>query len=409
MDDVRLRPIPYPYHAALAICSDLDETPDRHVYWEIASFLNTNKVTSMGPGVGLEVGNTIYFDMSPDQFAYWNTDDAGREMVRTLIRSGHVDCLHSYGDLATTRAHAARALDELDRHDCRLEVWVDHAVAPTNFGADIMNGHGDVPGAPAYHADLSCAFGVKYVWRGRITSVVGQGVPRSVGGIADRRNIVGSGRTVAKECVKGTLARLGNRKYAMHGPNEVLRRTRLRDGREVHEFMRANPYWGGVEHSATSAGLADVMTDRFLKRLVERGGVCILYTHLGKIKDHERPFGLPAQDALRRLAEYQQGGSILVTTTHRLLEFRRAVTEADWTVRYEDDGALSIDLRLDSLPDQRAAVSAIDGLTWYVGDSAAVRLIVNGRKIEDLRINPPDQTGRASVSVPWPRLEFPSL
>ena len=39
----------------------------------------------------------FYFDMPPDQFAYWNTDDAGREMVRALIRSGHIDCFHSFG------------------------------------------------------------------------------------------------------------------------------------------------------------------------------------------------------------------------------------------------------------------------------------------------------------------------
>ena len=115
----------------------------------------------MGPGVGLEVGNSIYFDMPPDQFAYWNTDDAGREMVRALIRSGHIDCLHSYGDLATTRQHAARALDELDRHGCRLEVWVDHGTAVTNFGSDIMRGHGDEVGHEAYHADLTTRYGIK--------------------------------------------------------------------------------------------------------------------------------------------------------------------------------------------------------------------------------------------------------
>jgi hypothetical protein len=109
----------------LAICSDLDETPDRHVFWEIARYLNSSDATPMGPGVGLEVGNSIYFDMAPDQFAYWNTDDRGRAMVQELVRSGHIDCIHSFGDLATTRAHAARALEELQRHGCRLEVWVD--------------------------------------------------------------------------------------------------------------------------------------------------------------------------------------------------------------------------------------------------------------------------------------------
>jgi hypothetical protein len=149
---VQLRAVPYPYRAILAICSDLDETPDRHVYWEIMRFLNTTDQTAMGPGVGLEVGNTIYFDMPPDQFAYWNTDDAGRQMVRTLIKSGHIDCLHSYGDLATTREHAGKALDELTRHDCKLQVWIDHGRAATNLDPDIMHGHGDEVGHPAYHA-----------------------------------------------------------------------------------------------------------------------------------------------------------------------------------------------------------------------------------------------------------------
>ena len=124
----------------LAICSDLDETPDPGVYWQTMRFLNTTEATPMGPGVGLEVGNSIYFDMPPGQLAYWNTDDAGRAMLRTLLRSGHIDCLHSFGDLAATRRHAGRALDELARHDCRVAVWVDHAVAPSNLGSDIDTG-----------------------------------------------------------------------------------------------------------------------------------------------------------------------------------------------------------------------------------------------------------------------------
>jgi len=40
--------MPYPYRGMLAICSDLDETPDRNVYWEIMRFLNTTEKTAMG-------------------------------------------------------------------------------------------------------------------------------------------------------------------------------------------------------------------------------------------------------------------------------------------------------------------------------------------------------------------------
>lgn len=44
---IKLRQMPYPYRGMLAICSDLDETPDRSVYWEIMRFLNTTEKTAM--------------------------------------------------------------------------------------------------------------------------------------------------------------------------------------------------------------------------------------------------------------------------------------------------------------------------------------------------------------------------
>ena len=172
-------------------------------------FLNTTASTGCGAGVGIEVGNTIYFDMPSDQFSYWNTDDAGRARVRALIQSGHVDCLHSFGDLASTRAHAARALDDLERHGCRLRVWIDHAVAPSNFGEDVMRGAGDVEGSSAYHADLTSAFGIEYVWRGRVTSVIGQNRSRRLSGIASPRHPLSSGVTILKESAKGRLRASG--------------------------------------------------------------------------------------------------------------------------------------------------------------------------------------------------------
>jgi hypothetical protein len=227
---VSLRPFPFPYRAALAICSDLDETPSAVAYLETARFLNTTEPTALGTGVGLEAGNTIYFDMPAGQFSYWNADDRGRGEVRALIRSGHVDCLHSFGDLATTRAHAGRALDELARHDCALGVWVDHGVAVSNFGADIMQGQGDVVGSAAYHADLTMDFGIQYVWRGRVTSVIGQNVPRRLAAIASRAHPVASAVTVLKESAKGALARLGSAKYRAHGSNDLAWSSQLRSG-----------------------------------------------------------------------------------------------------------------------------------------------------------------------------------
>lgn len=400
MTSISLRPHPYPYRAALAICSDLDETPDRQAYEQTVRYLNGRGPTAMGTGLGLEVGNTIYFDMPPDQFAYWNTDDAGREMLRALIRSGHVDCFHSFGDLATTRAHAGRALDELARHGCRVQVWIDHATAPTNFGADIMCGQGDVVGSPAYHADLTCGFGVEYVWCGRVTSVVGQDVRRSLAGIARADHAWVSGRTLAKEALKGMLGRAGG-KYAMHAPNAVLRRARLRDGREVREFLRCNPDWRAVDRGETSDGLAEVLVPEMLDRLVTRGGTCILYTHLGKTRQRDRPFGPATCAALERLAEAERAGRLLVTTTRRLLGQRRAARDVVWTTSVDEADVVRIDLSWDGPP------SDLDGLTFYVPDAARARVCVNGAPAARVDANPPDHTGRPSVSLPWARLTFP--
>jgi hypothetical protein len=312
---------PEPPPALLAICSDLDETPDAETYFELMRFLNTTEETSMGPGVGLEVGNTIYFDMAPGQFSYWNTTEENREKIRALIRSGHIDCLHSYGDLATTRAHAARALEELQKHGCQLRVWIDHAQAVTNLGADIMQGHGDEPGHPAYHADLTLQYGIQYVWRGRVTSVIGQDRPFSLRGIADWRHPVASVKTLAKESVKQVFARSGHPKYALQSGNRLLKPVTLRDGRQTMEFLRSDPFYGGISRVDRGDAIHEVLTPRFLDRLAGRGGNCILYTHLGKLErgPHRRTFRPEVAQAFQLLAVYQSQGRIQTLTTARLL------------------------------------------------------------------------------------------
>ncbi len=408
-DPVALRRLPYPYQAMLAICSDLDETPGRTEYLETARYLNTEDSTRLGPGLGLEVGNTIYFDMPPDQFAYWNTDDAGRSMVRALARSGHIDCLHSFGDLGTTRAHAARALDELERHGCRLGVWIDHGAVRSNFGQDIMRGTGDVPGSESYHADLTCAYGVEFVWRGRATSVIGQETRRRLGGIFNWKHALVSMRTLGKEHIKGMAGRAGSTKYAPHAKNDVLWPVTLRSGHAVTEFFRSNPSWGGISHNDMGRGIGEVLTDAMLNRLVAREGTMILYTHLGKTRSGDGLLPHDARRGLARLSRFHRGGLILVSTTRRVLGYCRAVRDLALSTTKED-GRLTVHVRLNprgvSSP---AGAGDLDGVTIYVPDPARTRLVVNDRDAAGVRQNPPDRTGRGSVSIPWTTLEFPEV
>ena len=275
-DSVRLRPLPYPYQSMVAICSDLDETPDFQSYFELSRFLNSGEETSLGIGLGLEVGNTIYFDMAKSEFAYWNLVEKDRATIRALIRSGHIDCFHSFGDLAATREHATRALQELESHDCQLRVWIDHAVAPTNIGADIMEGSGDVPGADAYHADITQRHGVQYVWLGRVTSVTGQNVRRRLDGLLSLSDPVRTGRTYLVELLKGWIGRVPGSKYAMHTANRLLHDVTLRDGSSIKEFIRSEPYAGGLSVADRGDSIGKVITDKMLDRLEHKQGISIV-------------------------------------------------------------------------------------------------------------------------------------
>lgn len=393
---LKIRRIPYPYRAMLAICSDLDETPSQEAYFEIIKYLNSTELTFMGRGLGLESGNSIYFDMPKNQFSYWNADETGRGKIRTLIKSGHIDCLHSYGDLANTRAHAERALTELDKYDCKLKVWVDHGTAPSNFGPDIMRGKGDIQASRVYHADITTSYGIKYVWLGRVTSITGQDVNHLFKSILNKKHPAKSSVTFMKELLKVALAKAGNKKYSMHRNNKVMEEKTLRSGQRVYEFIRSNPHWEGVSHGDRPDGLPDVLNESVLSRLVEREGVCILYTHLGKC-DRKKIFNNETIKVLSALCEYVSEKKILVTTTRRLLDYCTAIR--DMKVK---TGITGERCRIEIDCDKK-----MDGVSLYVEDPERTDILLNGRRVNDLSFNAMDHVDKRSISFKWNNLQYP--
>ena len=286
---------------------------------------------------------------------------------------------------------------------------MDHGIAPTNFGSDIMQGHGDEPGHEAYHADLTCDYGIKYIWRGRVTSITGQDVPASLSGIWNIRHPLASGQTLLKEVTKRKLARLGNEKYSMHQPNKILRKTSLRYGREVYEFMRCNPHWGGISSCDQGRHIAKVLTKDMLNNLMSRSGMCVLYTHLGKIDNSNMPFNQKAVEAFRLLAEKSKR-EVFVTTAKRLLCYNRAVCEIDF-IGTQVGNTLCINIETSGNKNSIFKISEEDlaGMTFYVRNLNNIRMKINGKEIKILQKNPPDETGRQSVSLSWPELEFPEI
>ena len=400
---VSLRKYPYPYRAMLAICSDLDETPNKDIYFETARYLNTTEETSLGKGVGLEVGNTIYFDMPDHNFSYTNTDDDGRQKIHQLIDSGHIDCLHSFGDFVSDRALIEKHWNDIQSGQRKLEVWVDHAQAPTNLDNDIMQGQGAEIGKPAYHCDLTVQSGLlPFIWKGRVTSCVAQNAKRSYRALFNKQQIKASLKTMSLEFIKGWLARFGNIKYAMHKDNKVLRKSTLVDGTNINEFMRCNPAWGGVSYFDQARGIHNVLTKKVLDTLVDKEGCSILYSHLGKVHSVTEPFTDETRQAFELLADFQSDHKILTTTTRRLLGYNRTYDELSFTVKRIGEQThiyLSTEYSGEDL----------NGLTWYVEQPEKVSLYVNERLFIGLIINLPDINNRSSVSIPWTLLTFPDV
>lgn len=400
---VVLRKYPYPYQAMMAICSDLDETPNKDVYFETARYLNTTEETLLGKGVGLEVGNTIYFDMPEAQFSYTNTDADGRNKIHQLINSGHIDCLHSFGDHVGKREQIVQYWQLLQQGTRKIEVWVDHAQAPTNIDPDIMQGQGAITTSPAYHTDLTVQSGaLPFIWKGRVTSLVAQNSRRHYGSLLNRQQLIKSSKTILLEFIKAWLARLGDSKYAMHKTNRLLRKTELVDGTPVLEFMRCNPSWAGVSVFDSTRGIHQVLTQAVLTTLVKNQGCSVFYSHLGKVFSAEQPFQDHTRAAFELLAKFQRNEQILVASTRRLLGYNRTVEELVFTTKTLNNETHIYVATTYSGED-------LHGLTWYVEQPQQVRLYINNQAHTELQLNPPDVTGLASVSIAWSALVYPKI
>lgn len=402
---VTLRKFPYPYRAAITICSDIDNTETLDEFLEIQKFLNTKEMTSMGEGVGLEIGNSFLFYEPPDSISYFNGGAEVARTIRSFIQSGYIDVMHSYGKKSDfTREDAIRSLAELKKNNCKIDVWVDHDKSISNLGDDVTFGLGDHPDSKAYHADLTIRYGIRFAWLGRVTMISGQGVPitmRTFTSIFDASHPIESFVNVSKEFGKNVIAVYGNRKYAMHENNDLVKITELDDGQKVYEFIRFDDYWEGVSRGGNNKRLAYVISPKTLTRLEEVGGYMIVYTHLGMNSDCTQYICIETQKALRILAKEFEEGNIYVTTTSKLLNYYVNHKYLDWSY---DNGSGSIAIYIRGVKDPIfgfyvPTVQDLEGVTFFVPDKNKATIYLNNKRIENVRKNPPDCTARESITI----------
>lgn len=396
---VQVRRVPYPYRAMMAIANDVDEAT-----WAdfvlLHDFMNTNRDTALGRGLQLEISDSFFFyaTSSPAKaptFSYFEGCNAGKpapwaEAMDRLIEAAYLDSLHTWGDFSRTggftRKLALGAAEVLRRHDRAVRVWINHGDA---CNEQLVGRLGwDDPASAHGHSDIAIDCGLRYFWTGAITSIVGQdGSDSWMNRLSPERLYEDGLRPLRKVIVRQT--------GLVHFFGNHLMRPATVRGRDVRVFQRYG-YW----NKPTAMDLVDVLAPSVLDRLEARGGFMALYTHLFR-----RPRTVPLAGVnwspLAELARRHHTGRIQVTTISRLLTYVDTATMLQWTVRHAA-GTDQIQIT------QPVSPEALQGITFYVPDPRRAVLLMGDEKVRTVA-NPPDHTGRASVSVPWRPLRYPDV
>lgn len=412
---ISLRPFPYPYRAALAVCSDIDLTKTVDEFLEIQRFLNTKQQTSMGEGVGLEIGNSFYFYDDDGEVSYFTHEPRVQPVIINLIRAGYLDCLHSYGDRANSREQIEQALDVLYENDCKVDVWVNHYGSRSNISQkfEYFFGEcaGDQPSSDVYHTDLTLKYGIRFAWVGATTRIVGQSADRvpSVARLFDYHYPVRSTLNAAKEWRKKLMGIRGDERFVMHHENSLVQPLTLRDGQTVYEFMRYCNHPISVSLGATSHGLSYAISKQALEQLKAVEGYMIVYSHLGKNKEFSQVIAPDTVTALRHLECEYLDGNIQVMTTSRLLNYYHAHEYLVWTVSQDEQHTR---IMIECLDDpvfgrQHPSAEQLQGITFYVSDSSTTDIYLQGIKLKNIQRNPADHSGSQSITIPFTHLHFP--
>ncbi len=407
MNSLSLRKFPYPYKAAFAIANDIDNTPSLEIFLEVMKFLNTDSMTLLGRGLDLEVGSSFWFfnATSTSQLSYYKGKSAIRtdfaDCCRTLWKSGHLDTLHTYGNFdegGFRRQFAEQSINELEKYGAGIKVWINHGNKNNsqNLGRFEFQ-EGANPGCLAYHFDLLELYGIRFIWSGRMTHVIGQNAES----------------TYNVRLTNFAQKLLSKTKYRnLRAPffdfeNRLLMKATLQDASEVWDFVRfVNAF--GIEQAQDVHGLIKNTHPSIIKRLILNSGYLVLYTHMCEGVSNFRKLPHKLTSNFEFLSKMYYEGNLLITTTFRLLQYNEVHNNIVWQINSEDGitkieifpyiNVLGVELKLSE--------DMLQGITFYCDDPRKTTIFFDSKPIKIQR-NAKDITGKYSVTIPWQKLEYP--
>lgn len=303
---------PFPFKASLAICSDIDFATSGEKVLEFQKYLCSDSKTVYGEGLGLEVGNSFWMfsDNEDQKFTYFqgltNKESSNAEIIRQLIKLGYFDVIHSFGCFdkgGYTRKHAEITLEEFNKNNLKVPVWVNHGEENNkqNIGDEDFFGGSRIEKKDYYNLDIIKKLGVKYIWIGHLTHIVGQG---------NNPSIRQSTKLSIENFTKPKIFRLNSTKllFTFHQDRKLLYFPRF-----------VNRY--GKMKNADFNYIAEQLTKNTIDCLINRKQSMILYTHFNENIEQNSP----TFKILKYLKYHYENKSLLVTTTSKLLEYKNLI------------------------------------------------------------------------------------
>ena len=415
--DISLKKYPYLFRAAATITNDIDEE-NFEDFIEIMKYFNTSNLTKIGRGLNLEIGNSFWFYHNKkkynQEFSYFNglTQNYSKyqPIILKLLKSGHIDCLHSYGNFNEVGGFNLKlaeyvANEELIKHNIKIKVWIDHGdnYNYQNYKNFLKNGQPK----EFDHYDYFKSMGIEFMWYGntRITDIVGQ--DRKVSffepyinfslGKYSKQNLI---KRFLKNIISNVqkISKINLFDYIFDGNNDSIKKITLHNGYSVYIFRR----FGSWEDDHPQ-NLPNIINEYILNKLVEVEGVSFFYTHLGKRKVFSKTLFLPETiKCFELLKRYNEENKIFITTTSRLLNYIKIRKQLKFK-SYWKNGCIYIEILNSNISEDD-----LQGISFYTPYPFKTFVIFKNKKLE-VEKNSADHKGKKSITIKWNKLIFPII
>ena len=308
---------PFPFKAWLTMANDPDNTVIED-WKELHSFIWEELKLPFGDSLFVRSFNQNL----PNQVNLESHPEIGS--------AHHHDIIHTWGDYmhgrrrGFDREDAVEASESLKQAGIEPRVWIDHAsfvgnmIHGTDKGAKdkLVDSSGHVYENFVYTLDVARELGIRYIWNGEVTDIVGQ--DRKLA-FADHK--VQSGGSRLKASAKSVLQQVPGIRTGYVAPdNRQYYKRKFADGSELYCFRRY-----GTWKDADIDGLHNLINPNKLDDLLAKGGTAVVYSHLGKRhpSGEGRQNHIPdtTREDLRNLADKFNSKELMISSVSDMLDY----------------------------------------------------------------------------------------